>query len=150
MTEPLPEDAPQDAPLDESLHGAATAADAAPDEPEPEPETFGREYVASLRAEAAEARVRAKRTDEANARLAAAYAASTGRLVDAEALAYTDDLLGDDGLVDRDKVGAAVDVLVAAKPYLAKRTPTTPIAQGMRESAPPEIGWLAVVRDGVR
>lgn len=100
-----------------------------------EPESFSRDYVEKLRNEASSARVRAKRTDDANARLVAAYAAADGRLVDVDALAYDESLLDDEGLVDRDKVTAAVDAAVAAKPYLRK---STSLPMGVRPDAPTE------------
>lgn len=117
---------------------------------EPEPATFSAEYVKGLREEAAAHRVRAKRTDDANARLAAAYAASDGRLVDASALDYSEDLLGDDGLVDRDRVAVAVSSLLESKPYLASRRPTMPIAQGVQADVPdPEPSLFGLLRQRV-
>lgn len=65
-------DAPEDEPT------GASAPDGAPDEPE----TFDREYVQKLRDEAAGHRVKAKRADALNARLATAQAALTGKLAD--------------------------------------------------------------------
>lgn len=119
------------------------------DGPQDDADTFSRDYVAKLREEAAAARVKAKRTDDANARLVAAYAAKAGRLVDVDALTLTDALLGDDGLVDPDKVEAAVDALLAAKPYLARRTPTTPLPQGALPDAAPPVGLFDRLRGRV-
>ncbi len=97
-----------------------------------EPESFDREYVQKLRDEAAGHRVKAKRTDALNARLATAQAALTGKLADPTDLPFTDNLLDDDGLVDEDKVRAAVDDLVKRKPHLAARRPTGNVGQGAR------------------
>ena len=110
-----------------------------------EAQTFDQVYVDNLRREAGEHRMKAKRVDEANARLAASYAASTGRLVDVDAFAYTEDLLGEDGVVDRDKVTAAVEQLVTAKPYLAARAPLAPITQGIQPEAPRAPGLFDLI-----
>lgn len=115
-------------------------------EPAEEPDTFPRAYVEQLRSEAKEGRIKAAKMDEANARLIAAYAQATGRLLDTDALPLSPDLLDDNGLADPAKVSAAVDELLAAKPFLAKRTPTTPIALGVRQDTPAELGWLDVLR----
>ena len=110
------------------------------------PETFGADYVRQLREESAAHRVKAKRIDDANTRLVAAYAAADGRLVDVDALAYSDDLTGDDGLIDREKVAEAIAKLVEAKPYLASRRPTTPLPQGVREDVPTVPGLFDLIR----
>ncbi len=110
-------------------------------------ETFDREYVQKLRDEAAGHRVKAKRTDALNARLATAQAALTGKLADPTDLPFTDDLLDDDGLVDEDKVRAAVEDLIKRKPHLAARRPTGNVGQGARPEAP-EIGLAAMLRRG--
>ncbi len=122
--------------------GAATFQDAAP-----EPESFDREYVQKLRDEAAGHRVKAKRTDALNARLATAQAALTGRLADPTDLPFTDDLLDDDGLVDEDKVRAAVDGLIKRKPHLAARRPTGNVGQGARPEVE-EVGLASLLRRG--
>lgn len=137
---------------DETMPDQSTPAESAPDdaavsEAPPEADTFGAEYVAKLRAEAAEQRVKGKRLDEANVRLAASYAGATGRLVDVDALPFSESMLGDDGLVDRVRVTEAVAALIAAKPYLASRTPTTPIAQGVLPDVPESPGLFALIRE---
>jgi len=115
----------------------------APTEPEaPAPQvpedgtTFDAAYVAKLRSEAAEARVKAKADRE---RIAAqtvrALAQADGRLVDLDVLTYTPDLLGEDGLVDVDKVRTSIDALVTTKPYLHVRRPVASMTQGYRETA---------------
>ncbi len=114
---------------------------------ETEPETFDREYVQKLRDEAAGHRVKAKRTDALNARLATAQAALTGKLADPTDLPFTDDLLDDDGLVDEAKVLAAVEDLIKRKPHLAARRPTGNVGQGARPEVVEE-GLAAMLRRG--
>jgi hypothetical protein len=137
--------------MTEQTEGPIGPVDEAPDDASPtgetEPETFDREYVQKLRDEAAGHRVKAKRTDALNARLATAQAALTGKLADPTDLPFTDDLLDEDGLVDEDKVRAAVDDLVKRKPHLAARRPTGNVGQGARPEAP-EIGLAAMLRRG--
>ncbi len=111
-------------------------------------ETFDREYVQKLRDEAAGHRVKAKRIDALSARLATAQAALTGKLADPTDLPFTADLLDDDGLVDEDKVRAAVDALIERKPHLAARRPTGNIGQGARPELQEE-GLAAMLRRGV-
>ncbi len=113
-----------------------------------EPESFDREYVQKLRDEAAGHRVKAKRTDALNARLATAQAALTGNLADPTDLPFTDDLLDDDGLVDEARVTAAVDDLLKRKPHLAARRPTGDVGQGARPEAS-ESGLASLLRRGL-
>ncbi len=115
---------------------------------ETEPETFDREYVQKLRDEAAGHRVKAKRADALNARLATAQAALTGKLADPTDLPFTDELLDDDGLVDEGKVKAAVDDLIKRKPHLAVRRPIGDVGQGARPEAPADGGLAALLRRG--
>jgi hypothetical protein len=112
-----------------------------------ETETFDREYVQKLRDEAAGHRVKAKRTDALNARLATAQAALTGKLADPTDLPFTDDLLDEDGLVDEAKVHAAVEDLIKRKPHLAARRPTGNVGQGARPEAA-EVGLASLLRRG--
>lgn len=120
-------------------------------------DTFSREYVEKLRRENADARVKAKRADDLAERLLTATIGSTlsDRLADpADLLAHLDDpatLLDDDGLPDADKITAAANALLAAKPHLAPRRPTGQIDQGggrprvsQSEWADPRAGWLGV------
>ncbi len=113
-----------------------------------ETETFDRDYVQKLRDEAAGHRVKAKRTDALNARLATAQAALTGKLADPTDLPFTDDLLDDDGLVDEDKVHAAVEDLIKRKPHLAARRPTGDIGQGAHPE-PQVTGLAELLRGGL-
>ena len=109
-------------------------------------ESFTADDVAKLRAEAASHRIKAKRTDDANARLLQAYAATDGRLIDADVLAYTDDLLGDDGLINQAKVAEQIGALLSAKPYLATRKPTSTIAQGVLPTPVEMPGLLSLIK----
>ena len=111
------------------------------------PDTFTADYVRELREESAAHRIKAKRIDDANTRLVAAYAAADGRLVDVDALVGSQDLVGDDGLVDRDRVAAAIGDLITAKPYLASRKPTTPLPQGVRDDVPQTLGIFDYIRE---
>jgi len=131
----------------EATEQTAETAPQAPSEDVSEPETYSADYVRELRAEAAERRVKAKRVDVANERLASAYAAKDGRLVDASELTFSDAMLDDDGLVDPAKVSEAIDELLAAKPYLASQRPQQPIAQGVREDVPDQPGLFSLLRD---
>lgn len=60
-----------------------------------------------------------------------AYAAATGKLADATDLPFDVELLDEDGMVDPDKVYAAVTALLARKPHLASRRPTGSVEQGV-------------------
>lgn len=144
MTEPTEQPIDADTPdVNSSAEGVAAIEDA----PESATETFDREYVQKLRDEAAGHRVKAKRTDALNARLATAQAALTGKLADPTDLPFTDDLLDDDGLDDEAKVQAAVDDLIARKPHLAARRPTGNVGQGAR-SEDQHVGLAALLRRG--
>ncbi len=112
-----------------------------------EPETFDREYVQKLRDEAAGHRVKAKAADALRGALVTSYAAATGNLADATDLPYTDDLLDDDGMVDMQKVTAAVKELLARKPHLTARRPTGSIGQGARPESE-AVGLASLLRRG--
>lgn len=113
----------------------------------PEPDTFSADYVKQLREEAAAHRVKAKRTDEANERMVRAVAQMDGRLVNADEVTLTDAMLDGDGIADPDKVRAVIGELIAAKPYLAKRTPTTPLPMGVRQEIEPPPSLFSLVRE---
>jgi hypothetical protein len=131
----------------EVVEPTGSTADAPSTTVDTEPETFDREYVRKLRDEAAGHRVKAKRTDALNARLATAQAALTGKLADPTDLPFDESLLDDDGLVDEAKVHAAVEDLIKRKPHLAARRPTGNVGQGARPETP-EIGLAAMLRAG--
>lgn len=133
---------------DEATTEATTpeTVEAAPDS-ETEPTTFTADYVKQLREEAAAHRVKAKRTDEANARMVRTIAEMDGRLFDADDIALADDMLDDDGIVQPDKVRDAISQLVTAKPHLGKRKPTTPLPMGVRQDDEPAPSLFQVVRE---
>jgi len=93
--------------------------------PEADPETFPREYVVQLRQEAADARVKAKRTDDLATRLHGALVTATGRLADPSDLPYDEAHLDDETALT-----AAIDELLGRKPHLASRRPVGDIGQG--------------------
>lgn len=122
---------------------AATESDTPTDD---STDTFSAEYVRGLRRENAEARVRAKLADAANDRLLAAYVNADGRLIDPDLITVGEDVLGDDGLIDSEKVKASIDALIAAKPQYQKIRPAV-IPQGVREEAPVERGLFTLLRE---
>lgn len=91
-----------------------------------EAETFPRDYVVKLREENAKYRQRAADRDQIAERLHTALVAATGRLQDATDLPFDDDHID-----DPDKMVAAIDALLAAKPHLASRKPAGNIGQGV-------------------
>jgi hypothetical protein len=109
-----------------------------PQEPE---EVFDPAYVAQLRQEAAQGRVKAKRADALARQAVKAIAAGDGRLIDADDLAFDPQFLDDDGLVDTDRVTSAIASLIERKPHLAARRPTSAIAQG----AQPDPGQVSLL-----
>lgn len=121
----------------------------APVEPDTsaEPKVYSEEFVGSLRDEMARKRIAAReREDAANRRLVTMYAKTDGRLVDDEALVLSDELLGEDGLVDPEKVGQAIGALVEAKPYLAARRPTAALPLGVQQPAPDTPGLFGIIK----
>lgn len=94
-------------------------------EEEAEPETFPLDYVQKLRQEAADARVKAKRTDDLAARLHTALVAATGRLADP-----TDMPFDEAHLDNQESLNSALDALLLAKPHLANRKPRGNVGQG--------------------
>ena len=95
-------------------------------------ETFDRDYVQKLRNENSKYRVRSKKADDLAHALVAAFASETGRLHDPSDLAYSDELLDEQGMPSRDQVAAAVETLVSAKPHLAKIRVTGDVGQGVQ------------------
>ena len=94
-----------------------------------EPETFPREYVEKLRAEAAANRVKAKRADDLTRELFHHRVTALGKLADPSDLEYDEALLEDGAALE-----AAVDELVARKPHLADRRPRGDVDQGARQT----------------
>ncbi|WP_447643362.1 hypothetical protein [Nocardioides zeae] len=97
--------------------------------PEGTEETFPREYVESLRQEAAKHRTEAKEARESieplQQRLHGLLVAGTGRLADPSDLPF------DAGhLADEEAMTAAIDALLEAKPHLASRRVVGDAGQG--------------------
>lgn len=103
--------------------------------------TFDPAYIAQLRQEAAEGRVKAKRADALARQAVKAIAAGDGRLIDADDLAFDAQFLDEEGLVDSDRVRAAIAALVERKPHLAARRPSSSLTQG----AQPEPGQVSLL-----
>ncbi|UCZ90443.1 hypothetical protein [Gordonia sp. WA4-43] len=106
-----------------------------------EPDTFARSYVEKLRAENAEARVKAKAADDLAQRLHVELVRATGKLADP-----TD--LGFDAahLEDPEKLAAAVDELLAHKPHLKARRIGGDVGQG-QAGAVSSVSLLGMLRD---
>lgn len=117
------------------------------DEPEPA-QTFDADYVKALRAEAAEYRVKAKRADALAQQALAALVTADGRLIDPSDLQYSEEFAGKDGTLDTAAVRTAIDALIDAKPHLARKRPTGPIAQGVRPSKA-EPNLLQIIQSGL-
>jgi len=111
--------------------------------------TFSADYVKELRDEAASHRIKAKRVDDANLKLARALVEIDGRLVNPEEFTVTDELLDDNGIVDSIKVQAAIAELVTSKPYLSKSKAITPITQGMQTEMESTPSLFALVRERI-
>ena len=125
---------------------ASLATDSEPVEPPSDDKVFSAEYVTKLRQEAADARVKAKRADTLAAQLVKAWATVDGRLFDADDLAFSDDMLDDDGVIDQAKITAAIDELLTRKPHLARRKPTKPVPQGAVQEPEP-VSLHAILRE---
>lgn len=113
-----------------------------PDDAQNDAQTFPREYVEKLRAEAAEARTRAKRTDALEAQLFTERVRATGRLADPTDLAFNAELLD-----DPDALTTAIDTLLGNKPHLASRTPRGDVGQGST-GASGDVDLAAMLRAG--
>lgn len=107
--------------------------------------TYDAAYVAKLRQEAAESRVKAKRADALARQATRAITAHDGRLIDPDDLAFTDEFLDDDGLVNSDRVVAAIESLIERKPHLAARRPNSTIAQGVQPE-PEAVSLLGLMQ----
>lgn len=94
-------------------------------------DTFPRSYVEDLRKESAGYRDRAKtaedKADQLAQRLHAALVTATGRLENPADLDYRADHLDDDAAL-----AAAIDALLADRPYMAKRVVAGDAGQGAR------------------
>lgn len=103
-------------------------------------DTFPREYVEQLRKEAADNRVKAKRTDELAGRLHTHLVAATGRLADPTDLPFDPD-----HLEDPDALEAAITDLLETKPHLASRVPRGNIGQGSTGDSRDEASLLGLL-----
>ncbi len=109
-------------------------------EPTDEPETFPREYVEKLRQENGRYRQKAADRDEIAQRLHVALVAATGRL------AAPDELPFDEAhLSDPEALTAALDDLLARKPYLAARKLAGDVGQGA-SPAPATVDLAGLIR----
>lgn len=88
-------------------------------------DTFPRDYVEKLRDENARYRQRAGQADDLAAKLHTALVTATGKLMDPSDLEFDES-----HIEDPEKLTAAIDELLEAKPYLGKRTPKGDIGQG--------------------
>lgn len=105
-------------------------------------DTFPREYVEKLRKENAEARTRAKRTDELEQRLFAALVAADGRLADPADLPFDADLID-----DPEALKVAIGNLIKTKPGLKARSFGGDIGAGSRGRAnAPKADLISMIR----
>lgn len=136
----IPLEAPQ---TEETAHSEVSATDNDSGESDrgSEPDTFPRSYVEQLRRESAGYRDKAKQAaeeaDQANAyaegfmrRLHTALVAATGKLADPADLEFDAE-----HLMDEDNLNAAIDALIADKPYLKARRVAGDVGQGNRGEA---------------
>ncbi|MBS1696384.1 MAG: hypothetical protein JST91_29715 [Actinobacteria bacterium] len=144
----MTDQAPESPEADETADTGTTPPEATADSPEAtteaEPEgeeTFSAAYVRQLREENAKARVKAQRADELAHRLHAELVRATGRLADPGDIEYDAEHL-DDG----DKLTAAIDSLLEAKPHLRSRTPKGEVGQGVRGGPIEPVGLLGLLR----
>lgn len=110
---------------EESPLSSDEESDSPAGESDDEPDTFPREYVEKLRDENARYRQRAGQADDLAAKLHTALVTATGKLMDPSDLEFDEE-----HLEDPEKLTAAIDELLEAKPYLGKRTPKGDIGQG--------------------
>ena len=110
-------------------------------ESDPEPDTFPREVVEKLRQENGKHRQRAAQADELAKRLHTELVRATGRLADPTDLPFDPEHLD-----DPEKLTAAVDELLDAKPHLATRRPSGDIGQGQRGPASGSFSLLDTLK----
>lgn len=109
---------------------------------ETEPDTFPREVVEKLRQENGKYRQRAGQADELAMRLHTELVRATGRLADPTDLPFDPEHLD-----DPEKLTAAVDALLDAKPHLATRRPSGDIGQGQRGPATGAFSLLDMLKE---
>ncbi|MFN8102746.1 MAG: hypothetical protein U0Q20_14310 [Mycobacterium sp.] len=129
-----------DVPADTGPDDAEQADESSTDETEPD--TFPRHVVEELRKENGRYRKRAGQADELAQRLHTELVRATGRLADPSDLPFLEE-----NIDDPDKLDAAIDVLLEAKPHLATRKPAGDIGQGNRGGAPQPVSLLQMLRE---
>ncbi|ORA68289.1 hypothetical protein BST23_04200 [Mycolicibacterium elephantis] len=105
-------------------------------------DTFSRSYVEKLRNEAAKLRIRAQRADELAHRLHTELVRATGKLADPADLEFDPE-----HLQDADKLSAAINALLEAKPHLRSRKPIGDVGQGRRGNAEEPVSLLGILKD---
>ena len=111
------------------------------DEQETEPDTFPREYVEELRQENARYRTEAKAAETLAGRLHTELVRATGKLADPTDLPFDAE-----HLEDPEKLSAAVNALIEAKPHLKARRIVGDVGQGGRGSAEAGVNLLGMLR----
>jgi hypothetical protein len=127
------ETAPESTETDETGSPGVTAPDESAD-------TFPRSYVEELRKESADHRTKAKaaeeRADQLAKRLHAELVKASNRLENPADLPYDAEHLD-----DADKLSAALDALLADRPYMAKRVVKGDAGQGNRGGNKAAPSW---------
>jgi len=111
-------------------------------------DSFSREYVEQLRAEAKANREKAQRADFLMTevrRFAVKEAAASAGLFDPEALTWSDEYATADGMPDHDHLLAAAEALVLARPWLARPRGPLP-GQGQHSDADQGLSLSALLR----
>lgn len=117
--------------------------------PEDEPgKTYDAAYVAKLREEAAVHRVRAKRAEDAEAKLRELAIAAAARdvLTDASDLPWSDTMADEDGWPDAAKITAAARELTERKPHLGR--PVGDVGQGRHSDPDDQVNLAGLLRAG--
>ena len=148
MTEP--EHTPEPAATDTAPNGAvepdagdnklSPETDATDSNESVEPDTFPREYVEELRQESARYRTEAKTAETLAGRLHTELVRATGKLADPTDLPFDSE-----HLEDPEKLAAAVDALIEAKPHLKARRVVGDVGQGGRGSAETGVNLLGML-----
>jgi hypothetical protein len=142
MTEP-------ESPVDGSEHavdGTDTSIEGA--DTTEQPESFPLAYVQRLREENRAARLKVQRTQQLAERLTHAMAETTGRLIDPSDLQFSDDLLDENGMPDKDKVLSSIEDLLARKPHLARINVRGDVGQGNHSVSEPTTSLAQMLRQG--
>lgn len=117
-----------------------------------EPDTFDRDYVEKLRAEAAEHRVKAKDAQDALDASVSAYRAlavqhaASGILSRPDALGWRDDWLGDDGAANLDAIREAATQYAHDYPHVA--VVAGDVGQGYRGEDTGSADLASILRAG--